>query len=1029
MRPLPLRFAPRAAAALPLALAVLAQPAMGWAAPALAPVGPLAAAQDEEEDIEALVAAERAEADLLRRRGRYADALEITDELLDEDEEDALTLAVRARIRLDRGELSRAERTAREALEVAAEAAGRVAAGRALADVLLVTGRADEVLPALEAAGVASLLAPGERAGDAWLLVEVRDGLGDRGGAERLARGGAAADPAADDWEALLARARCQRRAGMLEAASRSLVAADRAARSGPGEEPDVLAELADLYFESEREVEAPGKRSAGALYREALEIHPTHEGALLGQFRLHRFNRRRMSKSPEAILGELLTAVPDSVPGLVAKAASDLEDGKLVQVRASLARLDELAPGRRDVRTLHAALAWVEHDREETAAILEELLRDAPLDGRPEREIGKHLSELYRFAEAVDFLRAAVERDPADYEAWTFLGECLANSGDEAGGLEALTRADQAARGRRDAFRRNLTLVLERMDRAYVTESYGSLSFSWRPDAAEVLRTYLVPYYQRAREELSQRYGFTPGDTTIAVFRRHKDFSVRSVGFEGFPALGVCFGPVVTAVSPLSRLRGSFSWARTGFHEFSHVVHLGLSNNRCPRWITEGLATWEEIEKNPTWTRNMRRELLDARANGDLIPLRELNRAFRGPRILFGYYQGGLLCEMLIDEHGFPPMVALLRAFDLGADLDQAFRSVFDVTPEEVDASFERFVDRKLDGLRVEPRWASRTLRRLQLRLGRAVPEDERARAAWAEDWTTVAWGSFQEGRTIDAEGALEVLEGAGHDSPRLMFLRGSMAAARSRFATARREWERAVEAGGREYVSMLALSQLQLGGAGGARDAEAARASLRLAIEAFPGFGEGGKSAERMLADLLRLDGDGDGAMELLEEWTRWNAGDYDTRLEVAGWHLENERDAEAVRLLEEANEVDMFRRDLHLTWAAALERLGRMDEAAREYGVALAVPAAFDPDHLTYVGPAEMVPPGADPDALPPALLSQIPEEFLEPAPLTDDERLEILEAVARCAAAAGDDARAQEARERAESLRSGTPRSGD
>ena len=983
---------------------------------------PAGSAQDDE-DVAALVAAERAEADLLRRRGRYADALEITDELLDEDEEDPLTLAVRARIRLDRGELGRAERTALEALELAADDAGRVAAGRVLADVLLVTGRVGEVMPTLEDLGVAAALAPGERAEDAWLLASVRDGLGDRGGAERLARGGAATDPGAGDWRGLLARARCQRRAGLLEAASRSLVAADRAARADGGEEPDVLAELADLYFESEREVEAPGKRSAGALYREALEIHPTHEAALLGRFRLHRFNRRRMSKSPEAILGELLTAVPDSIPGLVARAASDLEDGKLVQVRASLARLDELAPGRRDVRTLHAALAWVEHDRDRTAEILEDLLRDAPLDGRPEREIGKHLSELYRFAEAVDFLRAAVERDPSDYDAWTFLGECLANSGDEAGGLEALNRAEEAARGRRDAFRRNLTLVLERMDRAYVTESYGSLSFSWRPDAAEVLRAYLVPYYQQAREELSQRYGFTPGATTIAVFRRHKDFSVRSVGFEGFPALGVCFGPVVTAVSPLSRLRGSFSWARTGFHEFSHVVHLGLSNNRCPRWITEGLATWEEIEKNPTWTRNMRRELLDARANRDLIPLRELNRAFRGPRILFGYYQGGLLCEMLIEEHGFPPMVALLRAFDLGADLDQAFRSVFDVTPEEVDEAFGRFVDRKLEGLSMEPRWATRTLRRLQLRLGTEAPADAAARAAWAEDWTTVAWGSLQEGRTIDAERALEVLAGAGVDTPRLMFLRGTMAAGDSRMATARREWEAAVAAGGREYRSVLALSQLQLGGAGGARDRDAARASLELAIDAFPGFGEGTGSAERMLADLLRLEGDADGAMELLEEWTRWNAGDYDTRLEVAGWHLENGRDAEAVRLLEEANEVDMFRRDLHRSWAEALERLGRMAEAAREYGVALAVPARFDPDHLTYVGPPEGFPPGTDPSNLPPSLLSQIPEELLEPEPLSEGEQLELLDAVARCAAAAGDEPRAAEARARAEALRAG------
>jgi p-hydroxybenzoate 3-monooxygenase len=83
-------------------------------------------------------------------------------------------------------------------------------------------------------------------------------------------------------------------------------------------------------------------------------------------------------------------------------------------------------------------------------------------------------------------------------------------------------------------------------------------------------------------------------------------------------------------------------------------VIHLGLSHNRCPRWITEGLATWEEEHKHACWTRNMRRDLIDALANDDLIRVRDLNRAFRGPRILFGYYEGGLLCKMLIDERGF---------------------------------------------------------------------------------------------------------------------------------------------------------------------------------------------------------------------------------------------------------------------------------------------------------------------------------------------------------------------------------------
>ena len=160
----------------------------------------------------------------------------------------------------------------------------------------------------------------------------------------------------------------------------------------------------------------------------------------------------------------------------------------------------------------------------------------------------------------------------------------------------------------------------------------------------------------------------------------------------------------------------------------------------------------------------------------------------------------------------------------------------------------------------------------------------------------------------------------------------------------------------------------------------------------------------------------------MELMEEWARWNAGDYDVRMDVAAWHLENDRDEAAVRLFEEANEVDMFRRDLHLAWAEALERLGRMDEAAREYGVTLAVPAAFDPDHLTYVGPPGDLPPGVDPANLPAEVVGRIPEELLEPAPLTEEEQLELLDAVARCAAAAGDDERAAEARARADELRS-------
>ncbi|MEZ6017036.1 MAG: tetratricopeptide repeat protein [Planctomycetota bacterium] len=981
------------------------------------------AAQDER----ALLAAERAEADLQRRRGRYRDALRLLEELVADDEADALSWAAIARVRRDLAEYDRAERNARRALELGREAhdaEARRAGVVELAETLVVVGRAREALSALE--GEAEQFQPGEDPVAAWLFARAYAEAGDLEAARRIARAAAASEPPASDWRALLARGQCQRWVGLLEAASRSLVSADKASRQALGSaasEPEVLVALADLYFESEREVEAPGKRSAGALYREALAAHPTYEAGLLGQFELFRYNRRRVSKSPEEILAELLAVAPDSIAGRIAAATADLEDGRLVSVREQLQRLGQLAPERRAVRTLEAALAWVEHRRDDCEAILAALAETSPLDSAPERSVGKALIELYRFSEGVPFLQRAVERDPGDYEAWTQLGEALANTGREDEAREALALAKERARGRQDAFRNNLTLVLERMQREHVVEPFGELTFSWQPDAAEVLRTYLLPYYQAAREELAARYGFTPGPTRIEVFRRHQDFSVRSVGFEGFPALGVCFGPVVTAVSPLSEMRGSFSWARTGFHEFSHVVHLGLSNNRCPRWITEGLATWEEVRRNPTWTRNMRRDLVDAYANDDLILVRDLNRAFRGPRILFGYYQGGLLCEMLIDRHGFTPMVRLLQAFDLGADLDQAFRSVFDTTPEEVDAAFRAFVAERIAGLAVEPRWSDSKLRRLQLRLASEPPRDDAALEAWANDWATVAWGAWQAGRRVDADNALRRLERANAVPPRARFLEGEIALSDRDVERARELWQGAIDAGGTDYRALVGLGTILLRVR---LDLDAAEAVLKRAAEVFPGYPDSELSAERLLIELYTRRKDEDAAMRAREAWLAWQPGEYAERLEVAAWHVAQGRDVDAVRLYADANEVDPFRRDLHVAWGRALQRLGRHEEALRELRVALVVPVELDLDHRVYTGPLEALPPGANPARLPQSLLATLPPEQIEYQRLTPREEAELHRERATSFDALGRVDEAQAARALADQVEAGAQR---
>ena len=936
------RVRPGGTALLLLLLALSGPPA--WALPLIGPTDPGDALRVQEDELEALLEEFRVDLDLSRRRGDWAGVQAEVAELLAEDASDWASRAIRARLLRDRGEHDQALAEARRSYRDALRAGVRVAEWQLAAHVveldtlaeLGLSDQAEGAIAALDLAGFELGRDPraDRAAAELWLETGQRERAFER--FEAGARG------AATTWDQHLDAGRCMRHLGDLVGASTALVNAAQGRRP----EPEALAELADLYFEADGEVSrAPASRNPGPLFKKARSTNPKGQAALLGLYELYRFNWKRQSFEADEFLEDLLEARPTSIDGLLADARTAVDFGQLRRARERLSQLQTLAPGRREVRVLDAALAYIDNARERSAELLTTLTDQDPGDSGPERSLGLHLVELYRFSEALPFLEGAVERDAGDYRAWTALGRARGNTADMDGALEAFEQAEVAAAGRTNAVRENLKSVLERIRRRFVEEQYGALTFAWQPDGSEVLRSYLPEFYEQARAELVDRYGFATGDVRIEVFERHGDFSVRSTGFEGFPALGVCFGPVVTAVSPLSELRGTFSWARTGFHEFTHVVHLGLSHNRCPRWITEGLATWEEQRKNTAWQRNMRQDLLDARANGRIIPLRELNRAFRGPRVLFGYYQGGLLCSMLIREFGFPSMVAFLEAFDRGLDLDDAVAEVFKTTPEEIDLRFDAFVDEVLAGLQLEPRWNPQVTAVQRLTLERQPPRDPDSRVRWADAWLSVAFGDLQSGSRVDAEEVLRRLErDFGEELPaRVHHLRGALALDRTQPSTAAGHFQAFLDAGGEDFQVRLFLAE----GAFSAGDLDEAEAHLILAEQAFPGFPQPERSAELALARLYDERGQVSEAMAARERWCAYNASNLDLRLQVARWHQLEGRHERAVQLLAEANDVDPFRARLHLDWATSLRALDRPEEAMHELRVALLVPAELDAD----------------------------------------------------------------------------------
>ena len=203
------------------------------------------------------------------------------------------------------------------------------------------------------------------------------------------------------------------------------------------------------------------------------------------------------------------------------------------------------------------------------------------------------------------------------------------------------------------DAITYNLLQMMDTLEK-FVTVRDGDVVMRLHQDEAPVLQEYAMPLAKQALSTLSARYEFTPrGPILIEIFPKHDDFAVRTVGLPGMiGALGVCFGRVVTMDSPKARPPGEFQWEATLWHELAHVVTLQMSNQRVPRWLTEGISVYEEKKARAEWGREMDLAFAGMLNRGETLKLRDLNAAFQSPKtISLAYFQASQLIEIGVER------------------------------------------------------------------------------------------------------------------------------------------------------------------------------------------------------------------------------------------------------------------------------------------------------------------------------------------------------------------------------------------
>ena len=593
-----------------------------------------------------------------------------------------------------------------------------------------------------------------------------------------------------------------------------------------------------------------------------------------------------------------------------------------------------ERTPRHKGLLAQRAALFFLEDARAAFDEIVEDLLTLDPHYGELYYRLGELLIFHYRFDDAEWCAGKCLETDPEFYEGYILRARALANLGREDEALECLEESL-----RLDPFhypwRRNMLRVLAELD-TYVEDESDLFKVRLEVNEAPILRRYLLEWGRESMEHLGRRYGYTAnGPILMEMFPHNEDFAVRTVGFTGLGALGACFGKVVTLLSPKAGgYRGRFRWATTLHHELAHVFTLQMSKHRIPRWFTEGISVFEEEERYPRWRRNLEFELFNAWHNRALFKLKNFDAGFMGPRVLFAYYQAGLVVRFIEETQGLEAVRNMVIGYGSGLNDEALVRKVLGLEPDAFDKAFRDWVwERRLADVKCEPFVSPDRKEEILFALEEDPKNPDRLLDA--------AWACFRNGKSIDALFYLNRLPPERSEDGRAFLLQAEMAWQEGKKELARTRYLKAMEMGVEDLFAWRNLGLL----AREDGDLEGAEECLTKARDCFPDFIDPG-SPRRLLLELYRTEGRADDAAVEMEALLNLGGVDLAMTLELGRHYTLRGEASRAAEFFRDAVRIDPFRRDVHLFLARALRDVEAYGEALNELDVALEITPDLEP-----------------------------------------------------------------------------------
>lgn len=310
---------------------------------------------------------------------------------------------------------------------------------------------------------------------------------------------------------------------------------------------------------------------------------------------------------------------------------------------------------------------------------------------------IGQMEAAARQFDSGEKYCKLAIKLAPWDPNPRTSLGMLWMQTGNEVEAHKILEEAFAI-----DKYNKRTWNTLTLLDQLVAFDRIETENFIVKFNASTdaVLGPYFSKYLEGIYAEISRDYGVKlDRKSTIEIFPKHEQFSVRVTGRSWIPTVGACTGWVVAMYSPKGMVGKmnprtgepmGFNWATVLRHEFTHVVTLAATGNRIPHWFTEGLAVTQEPGPRP-W--RFVQALQSGLRQDQLFKIDEINWGFIRPRRpsdrQLAYAQSEWMVEFIVETWGYKSIMEMIHGFRDKLTQPQVFQKVLGVTEKEFDAKF----------------------------------------------------------------------------------------------------------------------------------------------------------------------------------------------------------------------------------------------------------------------------------------------------------------------------------------------------